>query len=197
MCGLSRSQQPDHHESVSPIFGRRIIGSAKLGLTFCSARSNQCLLSNEDQGRRWMEDGFQDPLWSFQVSSHAFQIDQLTGYVSGLHQQDPGRKTWRFRDNVSRWHPHLYWERGRRTRPSHSIGAGPTAEALIVCQPQEVPFSSGWGEIPRLHCLSSGHPNGRRTNKSRTWLAWALVSTWYTGLFRIHQFLLTIYSGIQ
>ncbi len=47
------------------------------------------------------------------------------------------------------------------------MGAGPTAEALIVCQPQEVPISLGLGEIPRLHRLLSEYPNGRRTNQGR------------------------------
>ncbi len=48
------------------------------------------------------------------------------------------------------------------------MGAGPTAEALIVRQLQEVPISSGSGEIPRLYRLPSGHPNRSRKNQGRT-----------------------------
>ncbi len=48
------------------------------------------------------------------------------------------------------------------------MGVRPTAEALIIHQPQEVLISSGRGEIPRLHRLPPEHPNGRRTNQGRT-----------------------------
>ncbi len=39
-----------------------------------------------------MEDGFQDPLWPFQVSGDAFWIDQHISQVPKLYQQDPGRE---------------------------------------------------------------------------------------------------------
>ncbi len=123
---------------------------------FHPAWSDQCLPSNEDQERRWMEDGLQNPLWSLQMSGHAFWTDQCTGHISGLHQPDPGREARRFCDSVPRWHPHLHREQRRRARTSHLMSARPTAEAFIVRQLQEVPISSGWGEIPRLHHLLSG-----------------------------------------
>ncbi len=47
------------------------------------------------------------------------------------------------------------------------MGARPTAEALIVRQPQEMSFSSGCDEIPRRYRLPSGHPNVRKTNQGR------------------------------
>ena len=49
-----------------------------------------------------MEDGFQNPLWSLQISGHTFWIDQCIGHVPGLHQQDPGREARRIRYSVSR-----------------------------------------------------------------------------------------------
>ncbi len=48
------------------------------------------------------------------------------------------------------------------------MGAGPTVEALIVHQPQEVPFSSELDEIPRLYRFPSGHQNERRADQDRT-----------------------------
>ncbi len=144
-----------------------------------------------------MEDGLQNPLRLFQVSGHTFRNDQCTIYISGLYQQVPGRKTRRLRNSVSRWHPHLHWKRGQRARPSRSIGVRPTVEALIVRQPQEVLLPPRWGEIPRLYRLLSRHPNRRGADQDRTWFAWTLVSTWYTGLFRICQLLSMIHPGIQ
>ena len=57
MCGLSRSQQLDNLELVSFTFGWRIIGLTKSSLTVYPARSDQCLLLNENQGRRQIGDG--------------------------------------------------------------------------------------------------------------------------------------------
>ena len=170
MRELPRSQQPDNQELVSSTFGRRIIGLARLGSTFHPAWLDQCLPSNEDQERRWMVDGLQDPLWLFWIPGYAFWIDQRTGHVSGLYQPDPSSEAWRFRDSISWWHSHLHWEQKQRARPSRPVGARPTAEAFIVHQLQEMPFSSRWGEILRLYCLPSRHSNGRWTHKSRTWL---------------------------
>ena len=77
------------------------------------------------------------------------------------------------------------------------MGARPAMEALIVRHLQEVLILLGYSEVPRLHYLLSGHPDRKKTNQGHTWLAWALVSMWYTSFFEIYQFLLTIYPGIQ
>ena len=45
------------------------------------------------------------------------------------------------------------------------MGARPTTEVFIICQPQEVPFSLGWDEIPRLYRLPSGHLNEKKINQ--------------------------------
>ncbi len=80
-----RSQQSDNQELISPIFGQRIIRLTRSGSTFHLARSNQCLPSDEDQGRQWIEESLLNPLWPFRVLSDAFWIDQHTGHFLGLH----------------------------------------------------------------------------------------------------------------
>ncbi len=48
------------------------------------------------------------------------------------------------------------------------MGVGEASKAFVVYQPEKVSISLGRGEIPRLYCLSSKHPNRRATNQGRT-----------------------------
>ncbi len=52
MYELLRSQQSDNQELVFFTFDWKIIRSTRSGLTFHSAQPNQCLLLNDDQGKR-------------------------------------------------------------------------------------------------------------------------------------------------
>ncbi len=48
------------------------------------------------------------------------------------------------------------------------MGAGAAEKVFVVCQPENVSIPSGRGKVPRLHCLSSWHLNGRETNQGYT-----------------------------
>ncbi len=47
------------------------------------------------------------------------------------------------------------------------MDAGSAVKAFVVCQPKKVLISPKRGEIPRLYCLLSRHPNGRKRNQGR------------------------------
>ncbi len=48
------------------------------------------------------------------------------------------------------------------------MGARAAAKTIVICQPKKMSILLGRGEIPRLHCVSSRHPNGKETNQGRT-----------------------------
>ena len=47
------------------------------------------------------------------------------------------------------------------------MGAGATIKAFVIHQPKKVLIPPRKSEIPRLHRLSLGYPDGRRANQGR------------------------------
>ena len=95
------------------------------------------------------------------MSGHAFWIDQRTGHVSGLHQQDPGRKARCLRHCIPGRHPQLHRKRGTGPRSRSEVDSGATAETLPVRQLKKGLISSERSTIPRLRRLPPRHSNGR------------------------------------
>ena len=48
------------------------------------------------------------------------------------------------------------------------MGARATTKAFIIRQPEKMSMPPRRGQIPRLDCLSSRYPDGRRANQGHT-----------------------------
>ena len=52
----------------------------------------------------------------------------------------------------------------QKTRGSRLIDVGVIAKIFVIFQSEKVPISPRRNEISKQHCLSSRHPNRRKTN---------------------------------
>ena len=143
--------------------------------------------------KRWVEDCLLDqirPLW---VSSDAFWIDQHSGNLPELHQQDSHGKAWYFCHCISGWYPNLHRERERKPRLSSALGPQPIEEILSICQSEEMSISSGRSLIPRLYTVFARYLYRRWEDQSSRAVAWTQISKRHSGFLYICQFLLAIY----
>lgn len=77
------------------------------------------------------------------------------------------------------------------------MGVRATVEVSFIYKPQEVPIPLVKDEILRLDCLLLRYSNRKKTYLGRIWLAWTLVSMWYTDVFGVCQVLPIIHPDIE
>ena len=95
------------------------------------------------------------------------------------------------------WHTNLHRWSKLATRWGCALGSRLTLEILLLCQPEEVSFSSGWGLFPGVCNIIQKDKYRSRANRGCQEVAWAKVSTRHPSLFRLCQLLSAIIPGLQ